>query len=104
MAVSPALAEIKFLSENTWEETGRAEQGGNSRSGWRVGRSGEEKVGLAGTTCLGGGVAVGGTAVGEGGGGGGTVVVCKSRRWGCLVEAASGLIFRVLLEACLIPF
>lgn len=32
MAVSPALTEIKYLSENPREGTGRTEQGGDGRS------------------------------------------------------------------------
>lgn len=53
MAISPALTEIKYLSENPREGMGRAEQGGDSRSGWREGKSGEEKVKWVETSWLG---------------------------------------------------
>lgn len=53
MTISPALTEIKYLPENSWEEAGKAKQGGNSRRGWREGKSGEQKVEQAGTIWLG---------------------------------------------------
>lgn len=54
MPISPALAQIKYLSEKSWEEAGRVEEGENSRSGWREGKPGEWKVEPAGKSWLGG--------------------------------------------------
>lgn len=58
-----------FFQKTLGEEAGRAGQGGNSRSGWRVGKSGKVKVELNGRL---GGV-------------------------GRLINAASELVFRVLI-------
>lgn len=43
-----------FFQKILGEKAGRAGQGGNSKSGWWVGKSGEEKVELAGRNRLGG--------------------------------------------------